>query len=201
MRKGGLEMKKWIFVLFLIVIAGALSSAGCFVSKSPNEKAIPFSGGVKEMIEKGIIAVTSDPKSGIISHCKITDIDNKSITVLVQAGKETWYSGVNIPFTNDYAIFIMHTNYKSQVEDELKKYPGLAEQDVVNELVGKCPYKVEKVINEYGIGGKELIAVYFGEQGNIEDIKKEIGDDAEITLQLSGTTIKSVSIDIFSNKP
>jgi len=187
-------MKKWIFILFLIVIIGALSSSGCFVSKSSNEKTILFNGGIKEFIENEIIGPHSANSAfGIL--CKITGADNKNITVSIQSDKYTWYSGINIPLSDSCDIFIMHkTNYKPQVDEELKKYPKLTEQQVVSELAGKCSYKVAKIEGQPG-------SILFGEIGSIEDIKKEIGDDANIIMQISGTTIKLVEIDIYSNKP
>jgi len=114
---------------------------------------------------------------------------------LIQSDKYTFYSGINVPLSDSCNIYIIHkTNYKPQVDEELKKYPNLTEQQVVSELAEKCPYKVAKVVGQPD-------SILFGESGSIEDLKNEIGDDAEITIQLSGNDVKVMSIDIYSNKP
>jgi hypothetical protein len=191
--------KKWVFVLVVIVVAVILSGI-IFSSLMPRRKNIVFNGGIKEFIESGIIGPHSaNSPFGIL--CKITGVDNKNITVLIQSDKYTWYSGINIPLSDSCDILIMHkTNYKPQVDEELKKYPNLTEQQVVSELAGKCPYKVAAVESIQGVKGQPD-SILLGESGSIEDLKKEIGDDARITMQLSGSDVKSVSIDIYSNKP
>jgi len=191
--------KKWVFVLVVIVVAVILSGI-IFSSLMPRRKNIVFNGGIKEFIENGIIGPHSANSAfGIL--CKITGADNKNITVSIQSDKYTWYSGINIPLPDSCDIFIMHkTNYKPQVDEELKKYPNLTEQQVVSELAGKCSYKVAEIESIQGVKGQPD-SILLGESGSIEDIKKEIGDDAKITMQISGTTIKLVEIDIYSNRP
>jgi hypothetical protein len=193
--------KKWVFVLVVVVIVVAVILSGIiFSSLMPRRKNIAFNGGIKEFIEKGIIGPHSANSAfGIL--CKITGADNKNITVLIQSDKYTWYSGINVPLPDSCDILIMHkTNYKPQIDEELKQHPDLTEQKAISELAGKCSYKVAKIESIQGVKGQPD-SILFGESGNNEDLKKEIGDDAKITMQISGTTIKLVEIDIYLNRP
>jgi hypothetical protein len=193
-------MKKIGFFVLVVIAVALILSGIIYSSLRPRRKNIVFNGGIKEFIESGIIGPHSaNSPFGIL--CKITGVDNKNITVLIQSDKYTFYSGINVPLSDSCNIYIIHkTNYKPRVDEELKKYPNLTEQQVVSELAEKCPYKVAKVESIRGVKGQPD-SILFGESGSIEDLKNEIGDDAEITMQLSGNDVKVMSIDIYSNKP
>lgn len=203
------EMKKYIIITILIAVF-IISGTGCSISKNSSGKIIPFSGGVKDMIEKGIIVIinpVSEEKNsssapllgGTVSHCKIVEVDNNSITVSAHVNKGTWYSGVKLPLTGTCKIYIMHkTNYQQQVDVELKKHPNISSSQIMDELIKKLPYKATSILQ---VNNGKSSCLLFGEDGTIEDLKKEIGSEADIKLEISDNSLKLDDITVYSSKP